>query len=164
MRIDAETAEWATRGGARERAAAQRGPRGVHRDRHLRAHRTGDRPDRPGLADPGRTSDGWEQLRADLLDELADDDAFTAALDELWPVLTPEALLAPLYASPERLRAAGADRALWRADGDAWTVSDVPLLDELVDLLGRDKAADAGRRDSEREAEAAYAAGRAGPA
>ena len=40
-------------GGARERAAAQRGPRGVRRDRHLRAHRTRDRPDRPGLADPG---------------------------------------------------------------------------------------------------------------
>ena len=40
-------------GGTRERAAAQRGPRGVHRDRHVRAHRTGDRPDRPGLADPG---------------------------------------------------------------------------------------------------------------
>ena len=40
-------------GGARKRAAAQRGPRGVQRDRHLRAHRTGDSPDRPGLADPG---------------------------------------------------------------------------------------------------------------
>ena len=53
VRIDAETAEWARRGGARKRAAAQRGPRGVQRDRHVRAHRTGDRPDRPGLADPG---------------------------------------------------------------------------------------------------------------
>ena len=42
------------RGGARERAAAQRGPRGVQRDRHVGAHRTGDSPDRPGLADPGR--------------------------------------------------------------------------------------------------------------
>ena len=46
VRIDAETAEWATRGGTRERAAAQRGPRGVHRDRHVRAHRTGDSADR----------------------------------------------------------------------------------------------------------------------
>ena len=52
VRIDAETAEWAMRGGTRERAAAQRGPRGVPRDRHLRAHRTGDSPDRQGLADP----------------------------------------------------------------------------------------------------------------
>ena len=40
-------------GGARKRAAAQRGPRGVQRDRHVCADRTGDRPDRPRLADPG---------------------------------------------------------------------------------------------------------------
>ena len=36
----------------------------------------------------------WEQLRGELLEELADNDAFTAALDELWPILTPETLLA----------------------------------------------------------------------
>ena len=53
VRIDAETAEWARRGGARKRAAAQRGSRGVQRDRHVRAHRTGDSADRPRLADPG---------------------------------------------------------------------------------------------------------------
>ena len=102
--------------------------------------------------------EAWEQLRADLLEELADHDKFTAALDELWPILTPETLLAQLYTSPERLRAAGADQALWRADGDAWTVSDVPLLDELVDLLGRDKPADQ-TAERERKAEAEYAAG-----
>ncbi|MDT5260501.1 MAG: hypothetical protein QOD10_5581, partial [Mycobacterium sp.] len=100
----------------------------------------------------------WEQLRADLLDELADNEKFTAALGELWPRLTPEAVLASLYTSPERLRAAGADPALLRADGGAWTVSDVPLLDELVDLLGRDKAADKAA-ELERKAEAEYAAG-----
>ena len=106
--------------------------------------------------------EAWEQLRADLLRELADDDKFTAALDELWPILTPETLLAPLYTSPERLRAAGADQALSRADGAAWTVSDVPLLDELVDLLGRDKPADQAAEqavEQERKAEAEYAAG-----
>ena len=91
-------------------------------------------------------------------EELADHDAFTAALDEFWPILTPETLLAELYTSPERLRAAGADPALWRADGEAWTVSDVPLLDELVDLLGRDKPADQ-TAERERRAEEAYAAG-----
>ena len=52
VRIDAETARVGTRGGARERTPAQRGPRGVHRDRHVRAHRAGDRADRPRLADP----------------------------------------------------------------------------------------------------------------
>ena len=106
--------------------------------------------------------EAWERLRADLLEELADDDRFTAALDELWPILTPETLLAPLYMSPERLRAGGADPALARADGAAWTVSDVPLLDELVDLLGRDKAADQAAEQTaarERQAEAEYAAG-----
>ena len=84
----------------------------------------------------------WEQLRTSLTDELADNAAFTAALDDLWPILTPQTLLSQLYSSAERLRAAHADEALFRADGEAWTVSDVPLLDELVDLLGRDKPAD----------------------
>lgn len=100
----------------------------------------------------------WEHLRADLLDELEDHAGFTAALDALWPVLTPETLLAELYSSRERLHAAGADPLLYRADGDAWTVADVPLLDELVDLLGRDKSGvEAAER--ERREEAAYAAG-----
>ncbi|WP_193045597.1 RNA polymerase recycling motor ATPase HelR [Mycolicibacterium baixiangningiae] len=84
----------------------------------------------------------WEELRADVLEDLEDSAQYMAALDELWPVLTPQTLLAELYESRERLQAAGADERLWRADGAAWTVSDVPLLDELVDLLGRDTAAD----------------------
>ncbi len=66
--------------------------------------------------------------------------------------------MALLYSSPERLRAAGADLALSRADGAAWTVSDVPLLDELVDLVGRDKTAEQAA-ERERKAEAEYAAG-----
>ena len=102
--------------------------------------------------------EAWEQLRADLIKELAQNDKFTAALDELWPILTPETLLAQLYMSPERLRAAGADQTLFRADGAAWTVSDVPLLDELVDLLGGDKSADEAA-ERERKAETEYAAG-----
>ena len=60
--------------------------------------------------------------------------------------------------STERLRAAGADPTLWRGQGDAWTISDVPLLDELVDLLGQPKAAD-DTAERERRAEAEYAAG-----
>ncbi|WP_322974793.1 RNA polymerase recycling motor ATPase HelR [Actinacidiphila epipremni] len=103
-----------------------------------------------------------EQLHGDLRKELLDDDAFTAALDGLWPVLTPEELLGGLYESADRLRAAGADPALGRGRGDAWTVSDVPLLDELVDLLGRDPARErAERRAAEqaRREEAEYAHG-----
>ncbi|WP_410608453.1 RNA polymerase recycling motor ATPase HelR [Amycolatopsis sp. lyj-109] len=101
----------------------------------------------------------WADLRAGVLDELAEDETFGAALDALWPYLTPETLLAPLYGSPRRLEAAGADPALFRADGTAWTVSDVPLLDELVDLLGRDDTEERAAARRRAEAEAEYASG-----
>src|SRR4029079_1100929 len=100
----------------------------------------------------------WEQMRSNLTRDLADNASFSAAVDELWPILTPESLLATLYCSPERLQAAGADAALLRAEGDSWTVSDVPLLDELVDLLGPDKPVD-DSAERERKAEAEYAEG-----
>jgi DNA helicase IV len=157
VRIDAETAQWAT-----QEARAGRLPhneaRAVFREivTYVLTERAIARIGRGWLTRENR--EAWEQLRADLITELADNDKFTAALDELWPILTPETLLAQLYTSQERLRAAGADPTLWRADGDAWTVSDVPLLDELVDLLGRDKAADQ-TAERERKAEAEYAAG-----
>jgi DNA helicase IV len=157
VRIDAETAQWAI-----QEARAGRLPhneaRAVFREivTYVLTERAIARIGRGWLTRENR--EAWEQLRADLITELADNDKFTAALDELWPILTPETLLAQLYTSQERLRAAGADPTLWRADGDAWTVSDVPLLDELVDLLGRDKAADQ-TAERERKAEAEYAAG-----
>ncbi|SHF92300.1 RNA polymerase recycling motor ATPase HelR [Streptoalloteichus hindustanus] len=157
LRIGADTAEW-----AREEARASGLPHNEARAvfteivTYVLTERAIARIGRGWLTREDR--EAWEQLRADLLKELAEDDAFTAALDELWPILTPEELLASLYTSPERLRAAGADQALLRAEGDAWTVSDVPLLDELVDLLGRDKAADQAA-ERERKAEAEYAAG-----
>ncbi|KAA2255491.1 DUF2075 domain-containing protein [Solihabitans fulvus] len=161
VRIDAETAEWA-RDEARASGLPHNEARTVFTEilTYVLTERAIARIGRGWLTRSDR--EAWEQMRADLLRELAVDDAFTAALDELWPVLTPETLLAPLYASEERLRAAGADPALSRAVGDAWTVSDVPLLDELVDLLGRDKATDRAAEqaaDRERKAEAEYAAG-----
>ena len=99
----------------------------------------------------------WEHLRSELLDELDEHEGLARALDQLWPELTPQSLLAGLYESPQRLTAAGADQALYRADGHAWTVADVPLLDELVDLLGGIKVDAAAER--ERREEQAYAAG-----
>ncbi|MBI5736512.1 MAG: DUF2075 domain-containing protein, partial [Mycolicibacterium neoaurum] len=45
----------------------------------------------------------WEHLRAELIDELEDHDRFKAALNDLWPELTPESLLGALYESPQRL-------------------------------------------------------------
>lgn len=161
VRIDAETAQW-----GREEARASGLPhneaREVFRDivTYVLTERAIGRIGRGWLTRSDR--DAWERLRADLLAELAESEKFTAALDDLWPILEPESFLAQLFASPERLHAAGADPALWRADGDAWTVSDVPLLDELADLLGPDpsveRAAERKRR-TEAQADAAYAAG-----
>jgi DNA helicase IV len=161
VRIDAETAEWA-RDEARASVLPHNEARAVFSEiiTYVLTERAIARIGRGWLTRQDR--EAWEQLRADLLKELADHDGFIAALDELWPILTPETLLAPLYVSPKRLRAAGADLALSRAEGDAWTVSDVPLLDELVDLLGRDTATDKSTEqaaDQERKAEAEYAAG-----
>jgi DNA helicase IV len=161
VRIDAETAEWA-RDEARASGLPHNEARTVFTEivTYVLTERATARIGRGWLTRADRKA--WEDLRADLLKELADDDKFTAALDELWPILTPETVLASLYMSPERLRAAGADPVLSRADGEAWTVSDVPLLDELVDLLGRDLVADQAAKqavDQERKAEAQYAAG-----
>ncbi|WP_206428491.1 RNA polymerase recycling motor ATPase HelR [Mycolicibacterium stellerae] len=153
--IDAETAQW-----AREEAQGSRRPhneaRAVFIDivTYVLTERAIARIGRGWLTREDKKA--WEQMRSDLTRDLADNASFTAAIDELWPILTPESLLAALYRSPERLSAAGADAALSRADGDAWTVSDVPLLDELVDLLGPDKPAD-DSAERERKAEAKYA-------
>jgi DNA helicase IV len=157
VRIDAETAQW-----AREEARTSERPHNEAREvfaeiiTYVLTERAIARIGKGWLTRDDR--DAWEQLRTNLIDELADNAAFTGALDALWPKLTPQTLLAELYSSPERLRAAQADEALYRADGAAWTVSDVPLLDELVDLLGRDKTADESAARA-RNAEAAYAAG-----
>ena len=161
VRIDAETAEWAI---AEARATGRPHNEARPKFREIIEWVLTER----AIARIGKgwlTRDdkqAWEDMRADLLAELAQSEQFTAALDQLWPILTPEELLAQLYSSHDRLRAAGADEALWRVDGRAWTVSDVPLLDELVDMLGRDTVADkAAERAAaqERRAEAEYAAG-----
>ncbi|QRP49966.1 RNA polymerase recycling motor ATPase HelR [Amycolatopsis sp. FDAARGOS 1241] len=159
VRIDAETAQWAIEE-ARASGLPHNEARAVFTEivTYVLTERAINRIGRGWLSREDR--DEWEDLRRTLLKELAEDTRFTAAVDELWPILTPETLLAPLYESADRLRAAGADPALGRAHGAEWTVADVPLLDELVDLLGRDKAADtAAERAAERDrrAEAAYA-------
>ncbi|KAF0844968.1 RNA polymerase recycling motor ATPase HelR [Nocardia caishijiensis] len=156
VRVDAAVAEW-----AREEARASGRPHNEARAvfaeivTYVLSERAIARIGKGWLT--REDSEAWEQLRADLTAELAENDDFVAVLDECWPVLTPEGLLGELYSSSERLRAANADESLWRADGTAWTVSDVPLLDELVDLLGRDKPAD-DTAERERRAETAYAA------
>jgi DNA helicase IV len=74
-----------------------------------------------------------EDLRADL----ADAPALRTVLDVLWPELTPQQLLAQLYQQPGRLDLAGDERAAIARDAPRpWTPADVPLLDELAELLG----------------------------
>lgn len=156
VRIDAETAQWA-RQEARDSRLPHNEARAVFADivSWVLTERAIARIGKGWLTRDDRGA--WEDLRADLLEELADNADYAAALDRLWPILTPQQLLAQLYPSRERLQAAGADPALWRADGEAWTVSDVPLLDELVDLLGPDKPADQ-TAELERQAQIEYAA------
>lgn len=157
VRIDAETAEWAIQE-ARASKQSHNDARAVFIDvvTWVLTERAIAKIGRGWLTRDDRAA--WEHLRAELVDELGDHEGFAAAVDELWPLLTPEGFLAELYTSHARLQAAGADEVLWRAQGDAWTVSDVPLLDELVDLLGRDKSTDQ-TAERERQAEAEFAAG-----
>lgn len=157
VRIDAATAEWA-RQEARESELPHNDARAKFREIivYVLTERATSRIARGWLSREDKNA--WEDLRSDLTQELDDHEQVSAAIDRLWPILTPESLLAELYSSPERLEAAGADPVLWRADGTAWTVSDVPLLDELVDMLGRDRRAEAAA-EKERQEEEAYAAG-----
>lgn len=157
MQIAADTAGWAI-DEARASGLPHNAARAVFRDivTYVLTERGVARIGRGWLTRENK--DAWEKVRADLLADLEDNERFLSALDQLWPVLEPHELLAELYSSPERLRAAGADPALHREVGDAWTTSDVPLLDELVDLLGRDKAADDAAAQALRE-ETDYARG-----
>ena len=95
---------------------------------------------------------GGENLleEADLAEtrrELREDEDVQRALYEFWPVLTPRRVLRDLLSSPERLATAAPDltageRALLlRERQSGWAPADVPLLDELAELLGVDESA-----------------------
>ncbi|MEU8180933.1 ATP-binding domain-containing protein [Micromonospora sp. NPDC049047] len=105
-----------------------------------------------------------EADRAEIRRELREESEVQAALDRLWPVLTPQRLLADLYADPDRIAAAAPmltddERALLRREPGGWTPADVPLLDEAAELLGEDERAAAARRDRIRMMEREYAEG-----
>ncbi|HBW21178.1 MAG TPA: helicase, partial [Actinobacteria bacterium] len=107
---------------------------------------------------------GQEEID-DLRRELRAEPAVRAAIERLWPVLTPQQLLTDLFASARRLKAAAprltdAERsALRREPGDGWTPADVPLLDEAAELLGDDESGLRARRERERRRQEAYAQG-----
>jgi DNA helicase IV len=148
---------------ARDRARALRKPHNVARKlfvtEMLGALATAEAAalDRP--IDP----DDLPYTRARLWDEAP----VRAALDALWPFLTPQRLVAGLLAEEGALRRAApdlssAERAVvFRPDApDAWTVADVPLLDEAAQLLGSDDSAARRQRralERERRAEERYA-------
>ncbi|NUU21685.1 MAG: AAA family ATPase, partial [Streptomycetaceae bacterium] len=99
---------------------------------------------------------------------IAESDAVHRAIDELWPRLTPERLVADYLDEPVYLTdddAAAIRRPLQRdpvfgtAVPGEWTVSDVPLLDEAADLLGVDDTAARAAAEAERRRRIAYAQG-----
>jgi DNA helicase IV len=82
---------------------------------------------------------------AEIRRGLAREPEVLAVCDWLWPVLTPQQVVAGLYASPQRLAAAApgltdAERAaLRREPRGGWSPADVPLLDEAAELLNGDR-------------------------
>ncbi|WP_420848846.1 ATP-binding domain-containing protein [Prauserella marina] len=98
--------------------------------------------------------------------ELAEDKNIRAAIDSLWPKLTPQELLSDLLTSSAALESAagehlspGARAALLRRPGSLWTAADIPLLDELAELLGQDDTEARERRERREREERAYAEG-----
>ncbi|MFG2295723.1 HelD family protein [Streptomyces sp. NPDC048603] len=94
---------------------------------------------------------------AQLGKEIATSAEVHAAIDTLWPELTPQRLVAEFLADPTHLP--GADAALIRRAGGGWTAADVPLLDEAAELLGYDDAAERAAAERERQERIAYAQG-----
>ena len=86
--------------------------------------------------EPAGAAEVSAEMRAELRDGVRSDPRFHAAVEALWPVLTPQRALTELYADPDRLTSAGAPASLRREPGTPWTVADAPLLDELAELLG----------------------------
>ncbi|WP_329433999.1 AAA family ATPase [Streptomyces sp. NBC_01280] len=83
-----------------------------------------------------------------------------AAIEELWPRLTPQDLVADFLAEPVQL--AGEDAKVIRRDvtGPAdWTPADVPLLDEAAELIGVDDSAERALAEAARQERIAYAQG-----
>ncbi len=115
---------------------------------------------RPGVRqiDPDAARPDLTEIRRDL----AADPVIQAALIDLWPPITPQQLVGELFSDPRRLAVAAPRlsedrrRALLRAPGSPFTVSDVPLLDEAAELLGEIPQQDRARRAALAE-ELAYA-------
>ncbi|MFJ9678653.1 HelD family protein [Streptomyces sp. NPDC101194] len=123
----------------------------------------------PGLLDDGSAAARERTEAQDIADArrlLAADADVRAALDALWPPLTPQQLLTELYGRPARLASAATGLTdeerglLFRVpDGGGWSAADVPLLDEAAELLGQDDRAARAAAAQERAEGVAYAQG-----
>ncbi len=155
LRLRARTVEHA-------RAAARRGGPGHNRSRERFLLTLMDELARQ-LAH-GLRMEFTSDTRLDLRGDLRDDRNVRRELNLLWLPLSPATLLERLLTDPQRLAAAAPDwsardRALLIRDpGTGWSVEDVPLLDELAELIGdddtgasQDQRAAAARRASELE-------------
>ncbi|MFJ4965386.1 HelD family protein [Streptomyces sp. NPDC088729] len=82
-----------------------------------------------------------------------------AAVDELWPPLTPEGFLTEYLADPVYVSDADAEAIRRSPLERRWTPGDVPLLDEAAELLGVDDSAERAAAEAERQERVAYAQG-----
>jgi DNA helicase IV len=137
---------------ARDRARGLRRPHNVARKLFVTDMLTALARAEAAALDRTLDPDDLPYARARLWDE----PAVRAALNPLWPLLTPQRLVAALLADEDALgRAAvdlsAAERASLLRPGspDTWTVADVPLLDEAAQLLGTDDSAEKARRRAE---------------
>ncbi|WP_030816090.1 HelD family protein [Streptomyces sp. NRRL F-2799] len=147
---------------ARERTRAAKLPHNAAREHFeghilntltdLYAERVGTDPyDGSSLLDPSDIT----QIR----DELAENPEVWSAIDQLWPRITPRRLVADFLAEPDGYLSPQDADAVRRPVTRAWTVADVPLLDEAAELLGEDDRLARARADRERETQIAYAQG-----
>ena len=102
----------------------------------------------------------------DINNDLRQDAGVCKVLDGLWPELTAQEVLDDLFSSEQRLFTAsrkhlGDDErsALLRKPGAEWTPADVPLLDELAELLGEDDTQQREEQARQEREELAYAQG-----
>ncbi|MDQ4119209.1 MAG: AAA family ATPase [Actinomycetota bacterium] len=108
----------------------------------------------------------------EIRDELAESAELMREIDELWPTLSPERLLADLFADRKRLnsvarRIPADERARLERDApdeqtppdQRWSAADVALLDEAAELLGDDGSARAAAEAAALREEVEYAQG-----
>ncbi|MEV6950362.1 helicase [Streptomyces sp. NPDC051183] len=98
---------------------------------------------------------------AQLGKEIATSAEVHAAIDTLWPELTPQQLISDFLEAPTHLPERDAESIRRTRGGatDDWTPADVPLLDEAAELLGVDDSALRAAEERERLERIAYAQG-----